>query len=653
MDTPKTLRALLSPAPDLPLRRVTIPFDLSAFAPLSQSSALHDSQSRGGPHLDSPPLVPPGAWYAMSLRALELRLAGASDDLIAPQILADRLQAHPYQLRVVQRVLREKAPAAILADEVGLGKTIEAGLVLKELIMRDIVRSALIVAPKALLPQWQEELRERFDEDFVLSEEKRFRGFHHEDHVICSFQQLVSAFERVREREWGCLIVDEAHLLANPDARRRRCVSELRARWRLLLTATPVQNKITDLYSLIDLAAPGRLGTLRQFVAQFAADPATCRVVVPSKVEELRAAANEVMCRTRRDETEIQFAPRRVETYLVHASPREAALIDDITQYLRALYRVGIAQWTSSRGATARARDRRHAAPANADGTATGTAHASARGRPPSERHGAVNRSALIREIVALQQSLSSSPQAIGVALRARAERHPDERAPLLDLARRCDGIIGSKERLLLDALRQLGSEPALIFTLRLETASRLRDVIRAANRSAECYTGELNAEARQDLVRRFNRGQLQTLIATDAGAEGLNLQERCHVVFNYDLHWNPMKMEQRIGRVHRLGQSREVLVANFALRDSIDEYVLTLLYQKINLFTLTIGALETVLADVQDGELDVEERILDVLLGSDTSEDLRAAMDALGEEMGVAQRHQSESASLTVEVLG
>jgi SNF2 family DNA or RNA helicase len=176
--------------------------------------------------------------------------------------------------------------------------------------------------------------------------------------------------------------------------------------------------------------------------------------------------------------------------------------------------------------------------------------------------------------------------------------------------------------------------------------------VARSAGRSAETYVGALNRTERERLVRKFNSGALATLIATDAGAEGLNLQERCHTVINLDLNWNPLKIEQRIGRVHRLGQTREVRVINMALKDTIDDYVVRLLYEKINLFTLTIGALETVLAETQDDELDLEERLLEILLEHDNQSAIREGVRALGDEMASAQGRQLEAEALTAEVL-
>ena len=559
-------------------------------------------------------------WYALLLRSLPLRAPASFETLLAPHVLYDRLRPHPYQLRVVERVLREQAPAAILADEVGLGKTVEAGLIYKELALRGIVRSALVLAPKALLSQWQAELRERFDEDFVLTDETRFGGWEREERVICSLPQFVRSFERIAARPWDLLIVDEAHLLSNPDSKRRRCAGLLRARWRLLLTATPIANKLTDLYSLIDLVAPGKLGTRREFEAEYVADPGTARVARQEHLPTLRAVVRDVSCRTRRAETDIPFAGRSVTTRVIPPAPDEDALITDVTAYLRAIYR-------------------RLPPPA-------------ARGRSSTSGSLKVNRGAVMREIMALQQSLSSHPRAIGESLRARAERHPDERGELLDLAARCNAVASAKERLLLEVLDDLRGEPALVFTLRLETAARLREAVAARGRSAECYVGALSRGEREALVARFNGGTLDTLIATDAGAEGLNLQQRCAVVVNYDLHWNPMRIEQRIGRVHRLGQSRDVTVYNFALRDTIDDYVLRLLYQKINLFTMTVGALETVLAEAREGELDIEDRVLEILLRADDPAELSDEVGALGDELLAAMGRQHAAEAFTTRIL-
>jgi SNF2 family DNA or RNA helicase len=547
-------------------------------------------------------------WYSLRLRTQDPQLRASFDHLLAPIALQGRLRPHPYQLRVVEQALSMSSPGVILADEVGLGKTIEAGLLYTELALRGLAQTALILAPKSLLAQWQDQLRELFDADFTLTDEKRFQGFEREPRLICSLPQFVRSFDKFSQRTFDLVVVDEAHLLANITSKRRRAVAALRARRRLLLTATPVANKVTDVFSLVDLAAPGRFGSPREFENAYVADPGTARIVKPHKAEELRVIVHEVMCRTRRADTGIAFVGRAVATRSIEPTPAEDALITDITAYLRAIYR---------RGRTNRA-----------------------------------NRGAVIREIMALQQSLSSSPQAIEQSLRKRAERNPDERSALLALADRCRSVESAKERLLLETLRELGQEPALVFTLRLETAARLREVMRSAGRSAETYVGQLSRAERERLVRRFNSGALSTLIATDAGAEGLNLQERCRTVINLDLNWNPMRIEQRIGRVHRLGQTRDVRVINMTLKDTIDDYVVRLLYEKISLFTMTIGALETVLAETQEGEVDLEERLLEIMLEHADRSAIRERVQALGIEMASAQGRQLDAEALTAEVL-
>ena len=303
-------------------------------------------------------------WYSLALRAHRHRTAASFDRLLAPAVLYDRVRPHGYQLRVVEQVLREKAPAAILADDVGLGKTIEAGLIYKELALRGLVRTALVLAPKSLLSQWQQELREHFDEDFVLTDEKRFRGFEVEPRVICSLPQFVRSFARVNSHTWDCVIADEAHLLANPASRRRQCVSELRSTWRLLLTATPVANRITDLYSLIDLAVPGASAHSASSRRSMSRIPAY--VVWCGPTESLTCATLPAsICAAPAGSTPISLLPgERWIPRRIQAGPAEDALISDITDYLRALFRR----------------------------TPTGSSK--------------VNRGAVIREIMALQQSL-------------------------------------------------------------------------------------------------------------------------------------------------------------------------------------------------------------------------------------------------------
>jgi SNF2 family DNA or RNA helicase len=314
------------------------------------------------------------------------------------------------------------------------------------------------------------------------------------------------------------------------------------------------------------------------------------------------------MCRTRRSEAGTELPHRFVETRVARPDEEESRLFADITDYLRILFRKGKADKT--------------------------------------------NRAALIREILALQQSLSSSPRAAAQPLRARAERHPGEREKLLALAIRCDAAVSAKDNELLGIMAAHPQEPILIYAQRLETIAHVRELLRRVGRSAEAYTGALSRQEREALVDRFTRGKLDALIATDAGAEGLNLQERCSLLVNWDLPLNPTRVEQRIGRLHRIGQRRDVKVFNLVLKDSVDEYVLRLLFDKMALFTATVGEVDDVIADMAEGEDDMEERLVEIWLDTTTTAAI-ARIEALSDEVAESRERVTLASRMTAEVLG
>jgi SNF2 family DNA or RNA helicase len=550
----------------------------------------------------------PFEWYVLDTLSRDLRRIARIDRLISLEAVRGNLTPHAFQLETALRVLRDGRRAAILADEVGLGKTIEAGLVIKELILRGDAKRILIIVPKALVAQWQQELRDKFGEDFATTDDdpSAHRSF---DRVITTLGKFQRSIHEFVDREWDVVLFDEAHLLANPKSKRRQAAGEVPRRWLLLLTATPLSNKITDLWSLVDLVSPGRLGTVNQFTATYAAD-ASMRRVHPHLTPELRLISRESMSRTRRSESGVPFSTRHVETRKIKAAPREDELYERVTDYLVRTYRRNV----ESRSA---------------------------------------NRGTLIREAISLQQSLSSGPQALALALDNRARSRPEDRPELEALATAARGMRGSKERLLMKVLGEAGDQPAVIFTLRIETLNRLVDVLTAEGHDARPYHGQLSGTQRSTAVLDFTRGSARFLVATDAGAEGLNLHQRCNLVVNYDLHWNPMKLEQRIGRVHRFGQERPVTVFNLAVRDTVDDYVLEVLTQKLNLFTSVIGEVEDVLAEIEEGEGDLEELIMEIVLRAKDRTDLRRLMAELESNLVEAKRRAVAAKEFTAGVLG
>ncbi|MDP3640633.1 MAG: DEAD/DEAH box helicase, partial [Nanoarchaeota archaeon] len=279
----------------------------------------------------------PFSKFKLNLEAYELKKCTSIDKLLSMDILRAKIDAHPYQMKVALTVLKDMNTNAILADEVGLGKTIEAGIILKELLLREVIHSVLIIVPKALLTQWRDELREKFGENFVIANDtKNFVGFEYDDKIICSSGLLHHRIKNIMKRKWDLIIVDEAHTYRNTKSKGRIYLSEIPRVHLLLLTATPINNKLTDLFSLADLVYPGILETESSFISRYAED-SKCRVVKSNTVDELRNKVSQIMCRTRKIETDIPFTERFVESRRIKASDDESAFIDQATEYLKDL----------------------------------------------------------------------------------------------------------------------------------------------------------------------------------------------------------------------------------------------------------------------------------------------------------------------------
>ena len=209
-----------------------------------------------------------------------------------------KLVPYNFQLQLALQVINEMNGNAILADEVGLGKTIEAGLIMKEMLLREEINSILIVCPKSLLTQWRSEMAEKFGEAFsIANNHGRSVNFKTVDRVICSHNLLARKFDEIASRTWDLIVVDEAHAFRNTYSKGRAALANLRKNHFLLLTATPLCNRLTDLYSIVDLIQPGLLDSERSFISRFAEDSRS-RVVKPEAVDQIRCVLQEVMCRT-------------------------------------------------------------------------------------------------------------------------------------------------------------------------------------------------------------------------------------------------------------------------------------------------------------------------------------------------------------------
>ena len=211
--------------------------------------------------------------------------------------------------------------------------------------------------------------------------------------------------------------------------------------------------------------------------------------------------------------------------------------------------------------------------------------------------------------------------------------------------------VKSAKMELLNSILKETPKEQALIFCLRKITAHKIKEMLDAQFGPAAVFLGDMNQVERDAVIQSFKNGEVKYLVATDAAAEGLNLQNCC-LMFNYDLHWNPMKIEQRIGRIHRFKQDRDVTVFNLAVKDTIDDYVLHILYQKIDLFTMTIGKMETVLAELKEGNQDIQKTIAEILLRSNSRIDLKKELEKLATDLTVSKQNEELAEQFTQGVL-
>ncbi|MGQ9779941.1 MAG: DEAD/DEAH box helicase [Bacillota bacterium] len=519
------------------------------------------------------------AWWAV-----ELSLAPGLD-LLTPLYLGEHWRRigmipYPHQLETARKVIREMGGRALLADEVGLGKTIEAGLVIKEYLLRGMVRRFLVLTPASLCLQWAAELQEKFCLSTVIA--RRSFEFTHYDFVVASLDTAKRAENReaIMARPFDLVVVDEAHKLKNAATQNWQFVNALPKRFFLLLTATPLQNDLKELFNLITLLRPGQLGTYRSFRRRFVAGGRR-----PKNTGELKALLAEVMIRNRRTEA-LRLPPRRAENLVLSPSPAERALYEGVTSFVR------------------------------------------------EEYHRAKGKMAGLLPLLTLQREVCSSSFAAAVTLYkmcAGTQLEGDRRlVELLELAR---GITENVKMEKVLAILAATEEKVIVFTEFLATQAYIRHRLARAGIPSLPFDGHMSGPKRDYVRCLFRDGRdFRVLVSTESGGEGLNFQF-CHVMINYDLPWNPMRLEQRIGRLHRLGQTRPVVIYNLSTAGTIEAHLLRLLQEKLAMFQTVLGHLPKAMAGL-GGEKGFEARLFKLLAEARDEAELWEGLAAMGEEL-------------------
>jgi superfamily II DNA or RNA helicase len=541
------------------------------------------------------------------------------DDFKSKQRWRDKLSPYHHQVTNLITFCR-RLPVTLLADDVGLGKTISAGLIASELISRSRLSKILIVCPKLLGPQWKEELELKFGIPAEIAIGKELLKAEPEEAgaIITTYHSARIHLDAIPENRFQMLILDEAHKLRNlygvektPQVAKRfqKALEDRRFRFVLMLTATPIQNRLWDLYSLIDLLTVARghqnpLGSQGTFARRFIADNRTqARQLKAEAREEFRSIVYGYMSRVRRGDANLFFPDRVVQMHRVDPTRAELALIQAIAKPIQKL-----------------------------------------------------NRLAQIN----ILQALVSSPEALMAQLVNMARNGTVPKELAVTVKRIVTGMPPSAKLeglgKLIERLKKENSERwrLVVFTTRRETQTTIQIFLESHGLKVGIINGDSGVR-NQETIRRFRQDPpvYRIIVSTEAGSEGVNLQV-ANVLVNYDLPWNPMIVEQRIGRVQRLASEHaHVSIFNIMLRGTFEEYIVGRLMEKLQMAAHAIGDIESLLqgSDIGDGEEDsagsFEDRILKLVLaalaGKNVEEETRLQIESI--ESAKAELERGEKA--------
>jgi superfamily II DNA or RNA helicase len=639
--------------------------------------------------------------YHAKLFAHELTKRSSSDnvDKLASVLSDAQVDLNPHQIEAALFAFRSPlSKGAILADEVGLGKTIEAGILLAQ-HWAERRRTLLVICPANLRKQWSQELLDKFFLQSVILEAKTFNEairagnlnpFQQPKIIICSFQFARSKEPYLRSTPWNLVVIDEAHRLRNVYKPGNKVANSIKNAvsgfQKVLLTATPLQNSLLELYGLVSIVDEFTFGDLRSFRAQFG------RLASKADFDALKQRLRPICQRTLRRQVlaYVPYTNRHAMVQEFYPSAAEQQLYELVSEYLKGdkLYALPASQRQLM---TLILRKLLASSTYAISDTLLGLA--TKLDAAEADHQKAAEVSTVIAEDFEtlpevqeewVDEDEGSEPEANGANEKTLPDRlSPEQLAELRaerDKLRQFHGLAkaiqtNSKGDALLTAL-QRGFEAArtvrmedgtgalqqkaIIFTESRRTQEYLFNLLQQTEfagkvvlfngtntdpQSQAIYqawmkqhagtdhiTGSPTADKRAALVEHF-RDNASIMIATEAAAEGINLQF-CNLVVNYDMPWNPQRIEQRIGRCHRYGQKYDVVVVNFLNKaNAADVRVYQLLAEKFKLFDGVFGASDEVIGAIESG-VDFEKRIVAIYQQCRTTEQIEFQFDQLQQEL-------------------
>lgn len=627
-------------------------------------------------------------------------------------LIEAKIDAIPHQVDAAMFAFRNPiAGGVILADEVGLGKTIETGLILSQM-WAEGKRSFLIVSPKSLRHQWREELKNLFDLKAEIVDTSIYKKiasgnlrdpFKAEAKIVVTNEHFVERYpEAVRQGQWDLVIIDEAHKLRNVwkagknDAKRAKAIRRTIEPYRkLLLTATPIQNNLMELFGLVSFIDPLVLGSAESFQRLFKNIP---EEIQEERLADLRSRMSRFFKRELRKNvlTYIQYTVRNPITITYNPSDEEEELRERFEEYLRSTDRLAIPASASHllrlvylkllasssfalkssllnlykrlmlHSVFIKRKDVFEKLESMIQSALTLDGERKAHELELFEKKlykgvrkknfdglaAELHEESLLEDLAEDESEIPLNYEDEAIDEASADEESKVDPGKLLHEAslilefivlsrkisenKKAKALISTLTKQFEKARNEGWPEKAVIFTEFRATQDYVLTALESMGINLETEVVIFNgssgdAESRKNLVDEF-RSTKKIFLATEAGAEGLNLQF-CNLIVNYDLPWNPQRIEQRIGRCHRYGQKLDVVVVNFVNEKNIaDKRVLELLQEKFSLFKGAFGASDEVLGLIESGT-DFEREIMKIYLTCRSPEEIQRAFDRLMNE--------------------
>jgi superfamily II DNA or RNA helicase len=560
--------------------------------------------------------------FDLHLAAIEWSLASALDINRREDFRSiPTLNVSPFEHQVDNAIqfFRCLNPRGMIADDVGLGKTISAGLIARELLDRQKIESILVVCPKSLMEQWEEELDSKFEIRAISAVGGDFRQLDGARFWITSYHTARNNISAIEARNFDLIIFDEAHAFRNLYGAPRppktavlfqKALKNSKVRFCIMLTATPIQNRLWDIYSQFDVLCvpqPNPLGPPDEFENRFIQDR-EARQLRPGTAPEFRRRIGQALVRTRRRDSKLLFPDREVRDSRLKPLPGEREYIDEALKVILEFER--LVQYSYS-------------------------------------------------------LSLMSSPWALAASFEKKLkEPLPQplrQKIERLVTAGRAMGE-SAKTRAVVEFVKatakQGRADRIIIFTMRLETLRFLKNSLECAGFSDQIALihgrqGADNRRAVQDFMAEPPLRPI--LLSTDTGAVGLNLQNG-NIIVNYDLPWNPMTIEQRIGRVQRIGQkAKHVIVHNLVLAGTVEDQVVLRLMEKLSLFNQAIGEMDELLelCGYDEENRSLEQVIMDLIRKAAEYKDINEDLARMDQSRRAAEAKMKEIRDATEQALG